>query len=303
MQHSHSPNDPACEPQRPDAQGAAPIVGHDLPIHTRMLARHVFEHGLVHQHLANRKRHAQGAQRHEYKRDEKRRQGDGHKIQREIDERSKCRSHHEPHIPLFGVERGEIALPEHEHARTAHTQKHPATGDQNQRGGFDIHRRQKACRAKEHKRGGKQHQHPASASRKVVRPQHARNERAAEGKRLRKEKRERDFGSLELQRQKRKHAAPNGCGVHRKEARIPPTRHVRAQKRLGAPHRSHIRRTLCHVRVLHHVCVLRIRRCLHAPSVLNPTGILRFLRFLRFPSVSHPLPSLPPLRQTPPFLC
>ena len=36
----------ASEPERPDAEGASPIILQDAAVHGRVLARDVFEHGL-----------------------------------------------------------------------------------------------------------------------------------------------------------------------------------------------------------------------------------------------------------------
>ena len=39
-------HDAAAEPERPDAEGASPIILQDAAVHGRVLARDVFEHGL-----------------------------------------------------------------------------------------------------------------------------------------------------------------------------------------------------------------------------------------------------------------
>ena len=90
---------PLAERERPHAQRTAPIVGHHLPIHARMLLRHVLEHRLVHVHLAHRKRDAKAAQGHEHERYEESRQRDGHEVQRKVDERRDGRAHESRKLP------------------------------------------------------------------------------------------------------------------------------------------------------------------------------------------------------------
>ena len=192
-----------------------------------MLTRHILKHGLVHAHLAHGERDAEAAQGHEHERHEERREGDGHEVQREVDEGSKRRAHHEPHVALGGRQRGEVTLPEHEQARAPDAQEHAARGHEHEHGLENVHGADEARRPGEHEDGAQRHQHAPRPVRETVRPHGTCHERAPERERLSEEERERDLRRLELHRQKREHAAPDGRGVHREEARVPPTGHMR----------------------------------------------------------------------------
>ena len=89
VQQRDTTDDASRESERSHAQSAAPVIGDSLAVHARMLAGNVFEHGLVGAHLAHRERNAQPAQGHEHEGNEKRRERNGDKVQRKVDERRK----------------------------------------------------------------------------------------------------------------------------------------------------------------------------------------------------------------------
>ena len=106
-------HDAGAECDGADAQGAAPVIAQHAPIHVRVLARNILEHGLLQVDVPAFQHDGKREQRHEHQRDEKRGHGLRDGVQGEVQKRTISGAQDQIMVAMVCVEAGEQALPQH----------------------------------------------------------------------------------------------------------------------------------------------------------------------------------------------
>ncbi len=215
--HGQGAHDARAEPERPHAQGAAPVVADDAAVHLGMLPGHILEHRLVPVDVAALKNDGQGEQGQEHERDEEGGHCHGNEIEGEVEHRAPHRAADEVAIPFLRGHGGEEPLPEHVEPRRPEAQKGAARGHEPKGPAVEVDGPDEAAPSEEVGGDGELHEEAPRGPGQEVGSQQTGEVAQGEHEGLAQEEPEDDAASLKLQGQEGKHAAPDAGRVDGEE--------------------------------------------------------------------------------------